>query len=234
MIALVPVKTLARAKSRLAGTLDPPGRARLMHDTLRRTVQALKGVESISLIAVITRDAEVSQWAQEWGASVIHEREDGLNESLRDARARFGAVDAVLVVPADLGWLDSDDIRAMAALAGSGPAVIIAPDRHERGTNALIGMDAPLIGGTIFKRFDACVQSFQARFPVTTNRWELNALQVRAWLIRHDFRCGELVGDPEALIKAMLAGPGVSPAQKTEAVRLKRLLQAMRKSDASR
>ncbi len=104
----------------------------------------------------------------------------------------------------------------------------------ERGTNALIGMDAPLIGGTIFKRFDACVQSFQARFPVTTNRWELNALQVRAWLIRHDFRCGELVGDPEALIKAMLAGPGVSPAQKTEAVRLKRLLQAMRKSDASR
>ena len=138
MIALVPVKTLARAKSRLAGTLDPPGRARLMHDTLRRTVHALKGVESISLIAVITRDAEVSQWAQEWGASVIHEREDGLNESLRDARARFGPVDAVLVVPADLGWLDSDDIRAMAALAGSGPAVIIAPDRHERGTNALL------------------------------------------------------------------------------------------------
>ena len=138
MIALVPVKTLARAKSRLAGTLDLPGRARLMHDTLRRTVQALKGVESISLVAVITRDAEVSQWAQEWGASVIHEREDGLNESLRDARARFGPVDAVLVVPADLGWLDGDDIRAMAALAGSGPAVIIAPDRHERGTNALL------------------------------------------------------------------------------------------------
>jgi 2-phospho-L-lactate guanylyltransferase len=139
MIALVPVKTLARAKSRLAGTLDPPGRAHLMHDTLRRTLQALKGVEAISDIVVITRDAEVSQWAQEWGARVVHERDDGLNESLREARALFGAADAMLVVPADLGWLDGDDIRAMAALAGhGGPAVIIAPDRHERGTNALL------------------------------------------------------------------------------------------------
>ncbi len=138
MIALVPVKTLDRAKSRLAGTLDPPGRVRLMHDTLRRTLQALKGVEAIAEIAVITRDAEVSQWAQEWGARVVHERDDGLNESLRDARLQLGDADAVLVVPADLGWLDGDDIRAMAALAGEGRAVIIAPDRHERGTNALL------------------------------------------------------------------------------------------------
>jgi 2-phospho-L-lactate/phosphoenolpyruvate guanylyltransferase len=138
MIALVPVKTLVRAKSRLAGTLDPLARARLMHDTLRRTLQALKQIESISDITVITRDSEVSDWAQEWGAQVVHEHDEGLNESLREARALFSSADAVLVVPADLGWLDGEDIRAMAALATQTPSVIIAPDRHERGTNALL------------------------------------------------------------------------------------------------
>ena len=138
MIALVPVKTLVRAKSRLAGTLDLPARARLMHDTLRRTLQALKEIESISAIAVITRDAEVSGWASEWGAHVVHEHDEGLNESLREARTLFAAADALLVVPADLGWLDGEDIRAMAALATRTPSVIIAPDRHERGTNALL------------------------------------------------------------------------------------------------
>ena len=141
MIALVPVKTLERAKSRLAGTLDPPARARLMHDTLRRTLQTLKEIEVISDIAVITRDAEVSRWAGEWGAHVVHEHDDGLNESLREARAHFAAADSLLVVPADLGWLAVEDIRAMTALvvaAMQSPCVIIAPDRHERGTNALL------------------------------------------------------------------------------------------------
>jgi 2-phospho-L-lactate/phosphoenolpyruvate guanylyltransferase len=140
MIALVPVKALARAKSRLAGRLEPAARARLMHDTLRRTVQVLRQVAEVDAVVVITRDAEVSAWAQVWGARVMSEHDDGLNESLREAQAQFAGADAVLVVPADLGWLAVEDIRAMAALANAvnGPAVVIAPDRHERGTNGLL------------------------------------------------------------------------------------------------
>lgn len=140
MIALVPVKALARAKSRLAGALDPAARARLMHDTLRRTVQTLKQVEDIREAVVITRDEEVSAWAHEWGARVVSEHADGLNESLREARAQFSNADAVLVVPADLGWLAVEDICAMVALANGAAAraVVIAPDRHERGTNGLL------------------------------------------------------------------------------------------------
>lgn len=138
MIALVPVKTLARAKSRLAGKLDLPARAQLMHDTLRRTLQALHEIESISQVVVITRDEEVSGWSRQWGAVVLHEHEEGLNESLREARAQYADADSLLIVPADLGWLDAHDIRAMAALAVQTSAVIIAPDRHDRGTNALL------------------------------------------------------------------------------------------------
>ena len=138
MIALVPVKSLNRAKSRLSGALDADARARLMHDTLRRTIQALRQIEAISTVAVITRDADVSRWAEEWGALAFAEHADGLNESLREARRHFAAADALLVVPADLGWLDGDDIRAITALAAHTPCVVIAPDRHERGTNALL------------------------------------------------------------------------------------------------
>ncbi|MCL5994849.1 MAG: 2-phospho-L-lactate guanylyltransferase [Chloroflexi bacterium] len=141
MVALVPVKALARAKSRLAGTLAPHARARLMHDTLRRTLEVLGQVEAIHQRVVITRDDQVAHWAQAWGATVMQEHVDGLNESLREARAQLADADALLVVPADLGWLAVEDVRAMVALAGSvapAPAVVIAPDRHERGTNALL------------------------------------------------------------------------------------------------
>jgi 2-phospho-L-lactate/phosphoenolpyruvate guanylyltransferase len=140
MVALVPVKNLSRAKSRLAGTLSAQERARLMHDTLRRTLQALKQTGVFAEIAVITRDDEVARWAGEWGARVVREHHDGLNESLAEARTVFADAYALLVVPADLGWLVSEDVQAMAALLDNSgqPAVVIAPDRHERGTNALL------------------------------------------------------------------------------------------------
>jgi 2-phospho-L-lactate guanylyltransferase len=150
MIALVPVKTLSRAKTRLAGALDSGARAKLMHDTLRRTLQALKQVEAIGEVVVITRDDEVNRWATEWGAQVIRERGEGLNEALRQARDAYKDADALLAVPADLGWPAVEDLQAMIALAGDEggqpgnqtrrqtQSVIIAPDRHESGTNALL------------------------------------------------------------------------------------------------
>lgn len=138
MIALVPVKALTRAKTRLAGALDAPARARLMHDTLRRTVHTLMQVDDIHKVVVITRDDDVSRWVMEWGAHVVREHDDGLNESLREARAQFNTAPALLVVPADLGWLAVEDIRAMIALAAAAPSVVIAPDRHEQGTNGLL------------------------------------------------------------------------------------------------
>ncbi len=143
MIALVPVKALSRAKTRLAGALDQTARARLIHDTLRRTLQTLQQVEAIGEVVVITRDDEVNRWAIGWGAHVIRERGEGLNEALREARDAFTGAPALLAVPADLGWPAAEDIQTMIELAGAtpelgAPCVVIAPDRHESGTNALL------------------------------------------------------------------------------------------------
>jgi 2-phospho-L-lactate guanylyltransferase len=142
MIALIPVKALARGKSRLAGALDAQARAQLVRDTLRRTVEALKQVAEIAGVYLVTQDPAVAGWAAEWGVQSLRENRSGLNESLEEARLVLlgrapGAV-GLLVLPADLGWLAAEDVRAMIALAGRPPCAVIAPDRRGTGTNALL------------------------------------------------------------------------------------------------
>ncbi len=148
MIALIPIKTLARVKSRLADTLDSAARIRLIRDTLRRTIEALQQSRCVEAIYVVTRDPQVAGWAETWGAQALPDMHEdlGLNESLEAARrqitARHPGAGALLVVPGDLAWLQPEDAPGMAALLprdrADQPAVVIAPDRRGKGTNALL------------------------------------------------------------------------------------------------
>ena len=138
MIALVPVKRLDQAKSRLSDKLDAPARAQLMHDTLRRTVRALQAAAVFERISIVTLDTQVKAWAAGWGVHTLSEKRHGLNEALDEARGECDQTDAVLVIHGDVAWLTVEDVRAMTNLAASERAVVIAPDRHNRGTNALL------------------------------------------------------------------------------------------------
>jgi 2-phospho-L-lactate guanylyltransferase len=139
MVALIPVKQLDQAKSRLQRELSLEARAQLMHDTLRRTVHALQSSNLCERISIVTLDERVKSWAREWGVSVISEHRNGLNEALSEARGECDRAKSVLVVHGDVAWLEAEDVRAMAALAEVGEhAVVIAPDRHDKGTNAML------------------------------------------------------------------------------------------------
>lgn len=138
LVAVIPVKHLARAKTRLAGTLSLDTRAGLMRDTLERAVRALQTSEAVARIIIITRDPVVAGWAEVWGVDVLRERQAGLNGALREARDALAGAGALLIVPGDIGLLAGNDVAAIIALAERPPAVVIAPDRHERGTNALL------------------------------------------------------------------------------------------------
>lgn len=138
MIALVPVKRLDQAKSRLSDKLDAPARAQLMHDTLRRTVRALRAAAIFERISMVTLDARVQAWATGWDVHTISEKRNGLNEALDEARGECKQTDAVLVIHGDVAWLTVEDVLAMAHMAAPDRAVVIAPDRHNRGTNALL------------------------------------------------------------------------------------------------
>jgi 2-phospho-L-lactate guanylyltransferase len=139
--ALIPVKSLELGKSRLSDELDLANRIQLTHDSLRRVVHALQSVPSIDRIVVISRDEQVAGWAADWRVSHLREQHRGLNAALREARARFADAPAILVLPSDLVAVSSIDILAMVSAAdGAADArcVVIAPDRHGQGTNALL------------------------------------------------------------------------------------------------
>ena len=146
--AIVPVKTLRRGKSRLAGTLTEDERKLLIQTLLSRTLKTLASVPEISQTLVVSRDMAVLAMARVLGARTV--QEDGtpeLNMALHRATAvaRVYATDGVLILPADLPLLKSEDILKILSLSYPPPVVVIVPDRHQDGTNALFCSPAGLI-----------------------------------------------------------------------------------------
>jgi len=146
--AIVPVKPLRRGKSRLAGTLTDDERAQLNENLLNHTLETLSGLKELEQVLVVSRDPHALTIARKHGARTV--REDGqphLNTALTRATvvAKVHATRGVLILPADLPLLSSDDIRTLIERATNPPVVVIAPDRHENGTNALLMSPAGLI-----------------------------------------------------------------------------------------
>ena len=139
--AIVPVKPMRLGKSRLANVLSEDDRAQLNRQLLVHTVDTLKSIPDIEHVLVVSRDQSALALAREHGARTV--QEDGaphLNVAL--TRATFVAkaynTHGVLVLPADLPLITVADIRAMMDCAYDPPVVVVAPDRHRNGTNALL------------------------------------------------------------------------------------------------
>ncbi|NJN18306.1 MAG: 2-phospho-L-lactate guanylyltransferase [Oscillochloris sp.] len=141
--AVVPVKDLASAKSRLAGTLSPDSRRSLMRLMLGRvltTLTACSGVDrELAAVWVVSRDVEVLAVAANMGARPIRETGGGLNPALDQARKtiRAAQADAMLILPADVPLVHCDDVRGLRSALIGGADIVIAPDAAESGTNAL-------------------------------------------------------------------------------------------------
>ena len=146
--AIVPVKPLRRGKSRLAGTLTDDERAQLNENLLNHTLETLSGLKELEQVLVVSRDPHALTIARKHGARTV--REDGqpqLNTALTRATvvAKVHATSGVLILPADLPLLSQTDILSLIERATNPPVVVIAPDRHEKGTNALLMSPAGLI-----------------------------------------------------------------------------------------
>lgn len=148
VIAIVPVGTLAGAKSRLGGTLDAEERETLARQLARRTIEAVAATPGIAETIVVTPDDEIRGLALEAGARPIRQRSRGLNSGLREARdeAIAAGAEAILVLPVDVPLVSPEAIEAvLAPLVPTasddgrhpGAIVVLVPDRHGRGTNAL-------------------------------------------------------------------------------------------------
>ena len=136
---VVPVRSLEGAKSRLGAVLDAEERRDLVERLLRRTVAAALATPGVADVVVVSPDPEVLAVASAAGARPLTQRSRGLNPALQEARAAIDA-DRLLVLPADLPAVTAGDLAAVLAAgdAAGTPSVVLAPDRHGRGTNALL------------------------------------------------------------------------------------------------
>ncbi len=171
--AIIPVKPLRRGKSRLAGVLSLEARTALNHYLLSNTLETLASVPEIEYSLVVSRDPEALTIAREYGARTVQEQgSPQLNIALTRATmvAVSHSVQGVIIIPADLPLLTAEDIREVVRHASDPPVVVITPDRHHQGTNALLISPPGLIryeyGPNSFQRHCDQAQKAGARLVV--------------------------------------------------------------------
>jgi 2-phospho-L-lactate guanylyltransferase len=160
-VALIPVKRLALAKSRLAAHLARSQRETLVLDMLQHVVSTLCESDSFEQIYVVSADAQVLQLAQHWGAEALRETRPGHNPALQAAaqvileravwrhtiytqqtppanRTLFTPQDlGLLTISADLPLLSQKDVHALLT-SGEHSQVVLAAATNGTGTNALL------------------------------------------------------------------------------------------------
>ena len=138
--AIIPVKPLARAKSRLARALKAPTRAALVRSIFSRTLDVIAQVERLDGTIVVSRDLTILELARQRNAITLMESDSGLNPAITQA-AQWAAqhhARSVIIIPVDLPLITVDDLDAMIDRAQADRCLVIAPDRHEDGTNVLL------------------------------------------------------------------------------------------------
>ncbi|WP_207083281.1 2-phospho-L-lactate guanylyltransferase [Nocardioides sp. S5] len=175
--AVVPVKPLALAKSRLA--LPAGHRRALALAFALDTVAALAGTPAVAGVLVVTSDAEVARRVRRLGARVAADRGAGLDAAVRDG-ARVASSwlpgTGVAVVPGDLPCLTVDDVGGVlrAVAAGSDRGAFV-PDRAGTGTTFVV--HAP--GTEVRTRYGAASAARHRALG-------LRALDDAPWGARHD------------------------------------------------
>lgn len=141
LVAVVPVRGLRGSKTRLSEIFSEDERIGLTCAMLRHVLGVLVGTRVVERVAVVTPDADVGAAFPEPSGRIELVRQStgqaGLNPALivgRDWALDRGAA-AMLAISSDLPLLEEADIEDIAALDA---AVVLAPDRHGAGTNALL------------------------------------------------------------------------------------------------
>jgi 2-phospho-L-lactate guanylyltransferase len=141
---ILPVKPFGEAKQRLAMAIAAAARARLAEDMFRHVFATASDFAGPSAIIIVSHGADVLDFAKAQGATALAEQSlSDLNGALQQAAefARNSGASKLLVAACDLPFVSDADLAALAL-----HDCAIAPDRHGRGTNALLWPVSPLPG----------------------------------------------------------------------------------------
>src|SRR4051794_31089646 len=163
-VAVLPVKRFARAKQRLRAAVDGMARERLASAMVADVLEVVTSLDELVHVVVVTAEPAAAELATEAGAHVVHDPE----EAGQSAAAALGIVAAVreldaqrvLLVPGDTPGVLAAELELL--LARREPVVIV-PDRHGTGTNALLlappAAIAPAFGPGSRARHEAAAQA---------------------------------------------------------------------------
>ena len=208
-VAVLPVKSFGRAKQRLR----PAGmdRAELAAAMVGDVLEALGAVRGLDGVVMVSAEDPAGRTA---GIEWVHDP-DEVGQSAAALRGVRTAVargaERILLVPGDCPALDPVEVDDL--LVSAAPGVVIVPDRHGSGTNALL-LDPPTVmtpafGPGSFARHAALANAAGA----TVRVGRLPSLELDV----------DTPGDLAALRAALAAGHGAAP--RTRAL-LERLVHA--------
>ena len=158
MWAVVPLKSPDEAKSRLASVLSAAQRRHLFLTLAERVIRALQATPGVAVVAVVTASAEVADFARSLDAELIrHAADFGTASAFMSALVHLRPLrlERLLMVVGDLPLVTAAALERVVALADSQPGIVVVPDRHRVGTNALLcsppEVVAPCFGGDSFR-----------------------------------------------------------------------------------
>jgi 2-phospho-L-lactate guanylyltransferase len=168
--AVLPVKSFSRAKQRLGEAVGGREREELAAAMVGDVLEALAAVHEIDDVVVVTAEPLAARAAADAGAHVVDDPEEA-GQSAAAARGIDAALvrgaERALLVPGDCPALDPHELSALLARAGD---VVIVPDRHGSGTNALLLTPptaiAPSFGAGSFARHAALARAAGAEVKV--------------------------------------------------------------------
>jgi 2-phospho-L-lactate guanylyltransferase len=138
--AILPVKSFRDAKQRLDPSLEPGPRRLLAEAMFADVLVALGRARAIDRILVVSTDHRAQSIAGAYGASLVDEDDRGHNFAAERgiSQALDHGSERVLLVPGDCPALDPTQVDELVGRPTQAPSVLIVPDRHGTGTNALL------------------------------------------------------------------------------------------------
>ncbi len=173
-VAILPIKSFGAAKQRLAPMLGTGARQALAQAMFSDVLGSLRKVERIEAITVVSADPTVDAAARGTGVTVLMDtnesgQSDATQVGIRHALAED--YERVLLVPGDTPLLDPVEVDLLLRRGQTDSMqVVIVPDRHGSGTNALLisppGVFRPSFGPDSLNRHLTLAQEAGLRHSV--------------------------------------------------------------------
>jgi 2-phospho-L-lactate/phosphoenolpyruvate guanylyltransferase len=137
--AVIPMKNPAHSKQRLSQFLSPEERCRLALAMFQDVVLAVRGAAGIGRVVVYGGDMRIAETARRSGCEFL---EEAANEGETQAVARATRilcreVEGLLVIPADVPLVQSEDVDGLIRRSDVPRYVTICPSRDRLGTNGV-------------------------------------------------------------------------------------------------